>query len=144
MFHILWRNLKYLLKKNGSFYRILIAPVSRTSIVLGQMLEAVICTFVEVMIMCMIGLFYSTAVASGFTGIVFIALIVCLTAFFISELTFTISLCLPNEVIYETVMNAIVLPMFFLSTALFPVAELSGGLAVAVNLNPFTHVINAL
>lgn len=136
--------MNYMLKKNGSFYRILIAPVSRTSIVLGQMLEAVICTFVEVTIMCMIGLFYSTAAASGFTGIVFIALIVCFTAFFISGLTFTISLCLPNEVIYETVMNAIVLPMFFLSTALFPAAELSGGLAVAVNLNPFTHVINAL
>uniref|UniRef100_UPI000AE0E7FF ABC transporter permease n=1 Tax=Clostridium sp. NkU-1 TaxID=1095009 RepID=UPI000AE0E7FF len=59
-------------------------------------------------------------------------------------LTYAISLCLPNEVIYETVMNAIVLPVFFLSTALFPADRLSGGLAIAVNLNPFTHVINAL
>ena len=52
--------------------------------------------------------------------------------------------CLPNEVMYETVMNAIVLPVFFLSTALFPADGLSGGLKIAVNLNPFTHVINIL
>jgi ABC-2 type transport system permease protein len=67
-----------------------------------------------------------------------------MTAFFMAGLTYGISLCLPNEVIYETVMNAIVLPIFFLSTALFPADRLSGGLAMAVNLNPFTHVINAL
>jgi ABC-2 type transport system permease protein len=41
-------------------------------------------------------------------------------------------------------MNTVVLPVFFLSTALFPGDKLSGGLAIAVNLNPFTHVINAL
>lgn len=66
------------------------------------------------------------------------------TAFFISGLTYAFSLCLPNEVIYETIMNAIVLPIFFLSTALFPSEGLSGGLAAFVNLNPFTHVINVL
>jgi ABC-2 type transport system permease protein len=67
-----------------------------------------------------------------------------MTAFFMAGLTYAISLCLPNEVVYETVMNAILLPIFFLSTALFPADTLSGGLAIAVNLNPFTHVINAL
>lgn len=136
--------MNYLLKTNGSFYRILIAPVSRTSIVLGQMFEAVLCAFAEVAIMCVVGLFFSATVTSGITGILLIALIVFLTAFFISGLTYTISLYLPNEVIYETVMNAIVLPIFFLSSALFPADNLSGGLAIAVNLNPFTHVINAL
>jgi ABC-2 type transport system permease protein len=41
-------------------------------------------------------------------------------------------------------LNAIILPVFFLSTALFPAQTLSGGLKIAVNLNPFTHVIIAL
>jgi len=40
--------------------------------------------------------------------------------------------------------DVIVLPIFFLSTALFPTENLSGGLAAAINLNPFTHIINAL
>ena len=136
--------MNYLMKTDGSFYRVLIAPVHRSSIVLGQMLEAVLCTFLEVAIMCIVSLFFSVRIASGIAGIMLIILIVFMTAFFISGLTYTISLCLPNEVIYETVMNAIVLPIFFLSTALFPAENLSGGLAAAVNIKPFTHVINAL
>lgn len=136
--------MNYLMKTDGSFYRILIAPVGRSSIVLGQVLEAVVCTFIEVIIICIVSLFFSVNIATGFTGILLIALLVFLTSFFISGLTYAISLCLPNEVMYETVMNAIVLPIFFLSTALFPADGLSGGLKIAVNINPFTHVINIL
>lgn len=136
--------MNYLMKADGSFYRILIAPVKRSSIVLGQVLEAVVCTFIEVFIMCIVSLFFSVNIATGFIGILLVALLVFLTAFFISGLTYAISLCLPNEVMYETVMNAIVLPIFFLSTALFPADGLSGGLKIAINLNPFTHVINVL
>lgn len=98
----------------------------------------------EVIIMCIVSLFFSVNIATGFTGILLVAILVFLTAFFISGLTYAISLCLPNEVLYETVMNAIVLPIFFLSTALFPADGLSGGLKIAVNLNPFTLVINVL
>ncbi len=136
--------MNYLMKADGSFYRILIAPVKRSAIVLGQMLEAVLCTFLEVTIMFLAGLLFGVKVSSGWIGLGLIVLIVFMTALFMSGLTYAISLCLPNEVIYETVMNAVVLPIFFLSTALFPADKLSGGLAVAVNLNPFTHVINAL
>lgn len=136
--------MNYLMKTDGSFYRILIAPVKRSSIVLGQILEAVLCTFLEVAIMFIVSLFFGVKIASGWIGLVLIVLIIFLTAFFMSGLTYAISLCLPNEVVYETVMNAVVLPIFFLSTALFPTDTLSGGLEIAVKLNPFTHVINAL
>ena len=136
--------MNYLMKTDGSFYRILIAPVQRSSIVFGQVLEAVLCTFVEVAIMCVVSLLFSVKIASGFLGLLVIILLVFMTSFFMAGLTYAISLCLPNEVLYETVMNAVVLPIFFLSTALFPADNLSGGLKIAVNLNPFTHVINLL
>ena len=136
--------MNYLMKADGSFYRVLIAPVKRSFIVLGQILEAVLCTFLEVAIMFIVSLFFSVRIASGYLGLLFIVLIVFMTAFFMSGMTYAISLYLPNEVIYETAMNTVVLPVFFLSTALFPGDKLSGGLAIAVNLNPFTHVINAL
>ena len=136
--------MNYLMKADNSFYRVLIAPVKRSSIVLGQILEAVLCTFLEVAIMFIVSLFFSVRIASGYLGLLFIVLIVFMTAFFMSGMTYAISLYLPNEGIYETAMNTVVLPVFFLSTALFPADKLSGGLAIAVNLNPFTHVINAL
>lgn len=136
--------MNYLMKTDGSFYRVLIAPVKRSSIVLGQILEAVLCSFFEVAIMFVVGLFFSVRIATGITGVLLIILLVFMTTFFIAGVAYAISLCLPNEVVYETVMNAIVLPIFFLSTALFPADTLTGGLAIAINLNPFTHVINAL
>lgn len=136
--------MNFIMKSNGSFYRILIAPVSRSSIVLGQMLEAILVSFLEVAIVCVVSLFFSVTVASGIAGIALMILLIFMTAFFMSGLTYTISLLLPNEVIYETIMNAIVLPIFFLSPALFPLENLSGGLKIAVMLNPFTHIINAL
>lgn len=136
--------MNYLTKADGSFYRILIAPVKRSSIVLGQILEAIVCTFIEVLILCIVSLFFSVHIATKFTDILLFILLVFLTAFFISGLTYAISLWLPNEVMYETLMNAIVLPFFFLSNALFPVDGFSGVLKVVVNLNPFTHVINVM
>lgn len=136
--------MNYMMKSDGSFYRVLIAPIKRSSIVLGQLLEAVLCTFLEVGIMGCISLLFHVRLASGITGIFLILILVFLTAFFMAGLAYGISLILPNEVIYETVMNAIVLPVFFLSTALFPADGIRGILKIAININPFTHMINVL
>ena len=136
--------INFTMKKSGSFYRVIIAPVSRVSIVLGQMLEAILTSFVEVAILGFVALFFSVKIASGLLGAILIIALVFLTAFFMSGIAYTISLLLPNEAIYETMMNAIVLPIFFLSSALFPIGNLTGGLRIAVMLNPFTHIINAV
>lgn len=136
--------INFIMKSGGSFYRILIAPVKRSSIVLGQMLEAILLSFIEVAVLCVISIFYDVKVASGMMGIILMIVLIFMTAFFMSGLAYTISLILPNEIIYETMMTAIVLPIFFLSTALFPSDGLHGGLRIAVMLNPFTHMINAL
>ena len=136
--------MNYSMKSGGSFYRILIAPISRYSIVLGQVLEAVICTFLEVFIMLLLGVFLGVSIESGIIGVILAIFILFMTAFFMASITYGISLILPNEIIYETVMNAIVLPVFFLSSALFPVNEISGILKLFININPFTHIIESL
>lgn len=136
--------MNYMMKADGSFYRILIAPIRRSSIVLGQLLEAVLCTFLEVGIMGIVSLLFSVKIVTNFASLLLVVILIFLTAFFMAGLSYGISLILPNEVVYETVMNAIVLPVFFLSTALFPVDGIGGALAAAININPFTHAINAL
>lgn len=136
--------MNYIMKSDGSYYRVLIAPVKRSDIVLGQLLEASLCTFFEVCIMIIVSMLLSVRIYTNLSGIFFIIVLVFLTSFFMAGLSFSISLILPNEVIYETLMNAIVLPVFFLSSALFPTDNISGVLKAAVRLNPFTHVIDAL
>jgi len=136
--------LNFMMKSKGSFYRILIAPVKRRSIVLGQILEAVFLSFFEILIMMILAFFLSVRIASGIVGLLLILWLIFLSAFFISGLTYTISLCLPNEVVYETIMNLIVLSAFFTSTALFPMENLSGILKIVGIINPITHIINCL
>ena len=41
-------------------------------------------------------------------------------------------------------MNSIVLPIFFLSSALFPINNTSGWLKIVINLNIFSHVISLI
>lgn len=136
--------MNFMMKSKGSFYRILISPVKRSSIVLGQILETVCVSFMEVAIMLVLSIFLSVHITSGFIGILLMLPLIFATAFFMSGLCYAISLSLPNEVIYETIMNLIVLSLFFASTALFPMNNISGGLKIAVMINPFTHIINCL
>lgn len=136
--------INFIMKANGSFYRILIAPIRRSSIILGQILEAVLVSFFEVFILAAVSLFFGVRLTTGLMGMIIIVILIFLSAFFYSCIAYAISLHLPNEIIYETVMNAIVLPLFFLSSALFPVRDLRGPLAAAIALNPYTHMINIL
>lgn len=136
--------MNFIMKNNRSFYRILIAPIKRSSIVMGQVLEAVLCTFLEVAIMILLSLFLGVSFTMTFKAFLAIVLLIGLSAFFMSCLAYSISLSLANEIIYETIMNAIVLPLFFMSSALFPVEDIKGPLKVLINLNPFTHMINLL
>lgn len=136
--------MNYMMKSDGSFYRILIAPIKRGTIILGQALEAVLCSFLEIAIMGMVGSFFSVNLFQNFVGFFIIILLVSLTVLFMATMAYGISLILPNEMMYETLMNAIVLPIFFLSSALFPVEKIDGMLKILININPFTHVINSI
>lgn len=136
--------INYLNKKSGGFYRILISPIKRTSIILGQTFEAIILAFFEITILCLVSLFFSVKFQFSIVGILVCVILILLTAFFMANLAYSISLILPNEVIYETIMNSIVLPIFFMSTALIAQSDLKGKLKFIVELNPFTHVINIL
>lgn len=136
--------LNYMMKTDGSFYRILIAPVSRSSILLGQLVEAILCSLFEVTLLSILAAFFSVNLLGNIGGLFIIVFLISLTAFFMSAIANGISLLLPNEMLYETFMNAIVLPIFFLSSALAPVQDVGGFLKIVINLNPFTHVINSI
>lgn len=73
--------MNYIMKTEGSFYRILIAPIKRSTIVFGQVLEAILCTFFEVSIMFVISLLFSVNVFNGVANSLIIILLVFLTAF---------------------------------------------------------------
>ncbi|MBH9902995.1 ABC transporter permease, partial [Clostridioides difficile] len=91
--------INFIMKNSGSFYRVLIAPISRYSIVLGQLLEAILVSFIEVTILCIVSIFFSVRIESGIGGILLMIVLIFMTAFFLSSLAYSISLLLPNEIV---------------------------------------------
>ncbi|KDE74242.1 hypothetical protein FUSO7_03890 [Fusobacterium necrophorum BFTR-2] len=136
--------INYIMKKNGSFKRLVIAPIKRESIVCGQIMEATACSVFESFILIIIGWILGANYNFSLITCLLIIFLVILTGLTFSSIAYYISLKAFNEVLYETIMNSIVLPIFFLSSALFPVNNVSGCLKIIINLNIFNHVIDLI
>lgn len=134
----------YRMRAEGSLLRLLTAPVRRSAIVLGQLLEGVLCALLEAAILLLAGLALGVRPAAGPAEWAAMTALLALAAFFMAALAYGASLRLPNEAVYETAMNAVVLPVFFLSSALFPAQDAGGALGAAVRLNPFARLIDVL
>ncbi|MEG0626296.1 ABC transporter permease [Anaerorhabdus sp.] len=133
--------MNYFMKQDGSFKRMLIAPIKRESIVLAQILESTLCAFLEVGVLTLMSCLFGVDISLNLFEFSIIMMILFLSSFFMSTLAYSISLWLPNEMVYETMMNALVLPLFFLSSSLFPIDQIDGILGIIIRINPFTHCI---
>lgn len=131
-------------KMDGSFYRIHISPVKRSSIVMGHVLDAAVLSFIEIAVLLIISFLMSVRIATGFIGLILIILLLFVTVFFVASLSYVLSLLLPNENVFHTLMNTFVLPIFFVSTALIRYERIPDHFRTIVSINPFTHVINSL
>lgn len=134
----------YSLKTGGSFYRIMISPVKRSSIILAHILDAAVLSFIQITILMGIAFLMSVRIASGISGMLIMAILLFLTVTFVAAVSYSISLTLPDENSFIALINTFTLPLFFVSSALIPFEQLHGGFRIAAIINPFTHVINAL
>jgi ABC-2 type transport system permease protein len=136
--------INYIMKNKGSFYRIQISPVKRTSIVLGHILDSAVLSYLEIAVLFIISLFLSAELSLEISDFIPLVILFSLVIFFISSFSYTLSLILPDENIFFVIINTFVLPVFFVSTALIPYENISPAYKTVVLFNPFTHVINSI
>ncbi|HWR59228.1 MAG TPA: ABC transporter permease [Thermodesulfovibrionales bacterium] len=129
-------------KEFGLMKEILVAPVSRFSIVLGKALSGTILSVIQVAIILV--LFPFLGIKMGVLGIIEVILISTLLSFCIASLGIVIATFYESFESFSVIMNFIVMPMFFLSGAMYPVKMLPGILQFVTKLNPFTYGIDAL
>ncbi|MDQ0087874.1 ABC-2 type transport system permease protein [Paenibacillus anaericanus] len=134
----------YSLKTGGSYYRIMISPVKRSSIILAHIIDAAVSTFIQIMILMGISFLMSVRITSGVSGMLLMAMLLFLTVAFVSAISYALSLKLPDENSFIALVNTVTLPLFFVSSALIPYDQLPSGFRIPVIINPFTHVINSL
>jgi ABC-2 type transport system permease protein len=126
----------------GFLREMLVAPVRRSSIVIGKCLggATVACTQGVIMILLapLVGVPYSVALVVGIFALQL------LLAFTITAFGVMIAVRIKQMQAFFGVMQMIVMPMFFISGALFPVANLPGWLTVLNRIDPLTYAVDPM
>jgi ABC-2 type transport system permease protein len=129
-------------RQAGFLQGVLVAPVSRTSIILGQSLG---CTTLAV---AQGGLFLCfapfTGLRPGPVAVLATLGVELLLAFGLTNLGLIIAWRMDSTQGFHAIMNLILLPIWLLSGAFFPASGASGWLAALMQVNPLTYGMAAL
>src|SRR5947209_1147668 len=126
----------------GFLREMLVAPVRRSSIVIGKCFggATVACTQGVIMILLapLVGVHYNLELIVG------IFLLQLLLAFTITAFGVMVAARIKQMQAFFGVMQMIVMPMFFISGALFPVANLPAWLTVLNRIDPLTYAVDPM
>ena len=127
----------------GFLKETLVAPVPRLQIMAGRTFGGATVAIIQgllVVIICLIAGFRPAHASTLPQAVLFMTLISVVFA----ALGTAIGSTLQNMQGFQLIMNFLVMPIFFLSGALFPLNDLPKGLVIATTLDPLTYGIDGL
>lgn len=126
----------------GFLKEILVAPVSRATVTLGKTLGGSTVAMIQGTLMLifapLIGVDLSLGLVLGLWPLMF------LMAFAMTSLGILIAARLKSIESFGTIMNFLIMPLFFLSGALFPLRGLPAWISFLVRINPLTYAVDSL
>jgi ABC-2 type transport system permease protein len=126
----------------GFLREMMVAPVRRSSIVIGKCLGgATVASFQGVIVICLAGLVHVPYAPLLILGILGLQL---LLAFSITAFGVMIAVRIKQMQSFMGVMQMVMMPMFFISGALFPVSGLPGWLTVLNRIDPLTYAVDPM
>ena len=127
----------------GFLKETLVAPVSRIKIMVGRTLGGATVALVQgliVMAVCLLFGFTIQGITSLLLAIVFMFLI----ALLFTALGTAIASKLEDMQAFPLIMNFLIMPIFFLSGALFPLADLPKTISIIATLDPLSYGVDGL
>ncbi len=127
----------------GFLKETLVAPVSRFKIMFGKTIGGATVAVIQGIIVLLLTFIFGFRISSvsGFLlGLVFMILIAILFA----SLGIAIASKMTDMHGFQLIMNFLIMPIFFLSGALFPLDNLNGILKIATTLDPLTYGVDGL
>jgi ABC-2 type transport system permease protein len=126
----------------GFLRELLIAPVSRASILLGKALGgAIIATSQGVVLLALAGLVgvpYDPVLILGVLGLLV------LLGFTVTAFGLLVAVSIKQAQTFTSIMQMLVIPMFFVSGAFYPVSGLPGWLGVLNRIDPLTYAVDPM
>jgi ABC-2 type transport system permease protein len=126
----------------GFLREMLVAPVRRWSLVIGKCLGGATVATLQGLIMLVL----AGAVGVPYSPVMLIVLVglMALTAFALTAFGVMLSARIGEVQSFQAVMQFFVLPMFFLSGAVFPLNRLPGWLGALTKVDPLTYAVDPL
>ena len=129
-------------RRSGFLQGVLVAPIGRTSVVAGQALGATTLAVVQALLFLPLAPLVGIPVTlGGFTAAVAVSGLV---AFGLTNLGLAIAWRMESTQGFHAIMNLLLLPIWFLSGAVFPAEGLSRPLALAMKLDPLSYGVALL
>jgi len=129
-------------RNEGFLLSVLVAPVSRSVIVMGKVLGGTTLAAIQGLIFLvfapLIGIHFTV------TSFLLIAATVFLVAFSLTALGFAIAWPMDSTQAFHAIINLFLIPLWLLSGSLFPVASASKWLKLLMLINPLTYGTEAL
>ena len=132
-------------KQFGFLKETLVAPVSRTKIMIGRTLGGATVSLFQGLVVLILASLFGFSVASLSVGsIIITVLFIILIALFFAGLGTAIASFLEDMQGFQLIMNFLVQPIFFLSGALFPLSGLPKALNYITIINPLSYGVDGL
>ena len=129
-------------RREGFLQGVLVAPVSRASIVLGQALGSATLAWLQgVIFLCLAPL---AGLSLSLASVVSVAMILACLAFGLTNLGLMIAWRMQSTQGFHAIMNLILMPIWLLSGAFFPLSGAPFWLAWLMRINPLTYGMAAL
>src|SRR3954463_9747561 len=129
-------------RREGFLQGVLVAPVSRMSIVLGKILGGTILAFGQGLVFLLLAPLVGVRFTIASFGLALVTMFV--VSFALTALGLCIAWRMNSTQGFHAIMNLFLMPMWFLSGALFPVAGAWRGLQIVMRLNPLTYGLAAI
>lgn len=134
-------------RQGGFLKEVLVAPVSRTAVLLGLALGHVTRSLFQGAMLLAVGLWFGMRFGGDVLAplrVLGIFAAMLLMGLAIVHLSFAIAWRMDDPQLYATVSAWLVLPLFLLSGGLFPVSGLPWWLGWPIRLNPLTYAVDAM
>ncbi len=125
----------------GFMKEMLVAPISRLSIVIGKAVSGTLISAAQAVIILILIPFLGIDI--GAMQFIWVTLIALLVSFCITSIGILIAARLTSFDGFNVIMNFLVMPMFFLSGAMYPVSSMPDALRWISHINPLTYGIDA-
>jgi ABC-2 type transport system permease protein len=131
-------------KENGFLLRLMSAPVSRASIIVGRFLAVNINTLIQCAMILALGLLFGIQIATGLGGALTLLLIALLLGCGVTIISLILGFVLQNHGDFFAIIGITALPATFLSSAFVPLEALPAWMRLLARVNPMTYAIDAM